>query len=103
MPLYETIEDRLQADSVSDQLKAVWGLDVWSFSPYATTGDLLLGKDGMLRAICEVKTQNEARVCHDRFPHSVIVPIVVNSLAPGARRLPRVFELVILVSLLDAL
>jgi hypothetical protein len=50
-----------------------------------------------------VKTQNEARVCHDRFPHSVIVPIVVNSLAPGARRLPRVFELVILVSLLDAL
>jgi hypothetical protein len=78
MPLYETIEDRLQADSVSDQLKAVWGLDVWSFSPYATTGDLLLGKDGMLRAICEVKTQNEARVCHDRFPHSVIVPIVVS-------------------------
>ena len=103
MPLYETIEDRLQADSVSDQLKAVWGLDVWSFSPYATTGDLLLGKDGMLRAICEVKTQNEARVCHDRFPHSVIVPIVVNSLAPGARLLPRVFEFVILVSLLDAL
>jgi hypothetical protein len=33
----------------------------------------------------------------------VIVPIVVNSLASGARRLPRVFELVILVSLLDAL
>jgi hypothetical protein len=33
----------------------------------------------------------------------VIVPIVVNSLASGARLLPRVFELVILVSLLDAL
>jgi len=40
---------------VSDRLKAAWGLDVWSFPPYATTGDLLLGKDGMLRAICEVK------------------------------------------------
>ena len=55
MPLYETAEDRLQEDSVSDQLKASWGLDIWSFPPCATTGDLLLGKDGMLRAICEVK------------------------------------------------
>ena len=55
MPLYETVEDRIQEDNVSDQLKATWGLDVWSFPPYATTGDLLLGKDGMLRAICEVK------------------------------------------------
>ena len=58
MPLYETVEDRLQEDNVSDQLKAAWNLDVWSFPPYATTGDLLLGKDGMLRAICEVKRRH---------------------------------------------
>jgi len=55
MPLYETAEDRLQEDGVSYKLQAAWGLDVWSFSPHATAGDLLLGKDGMLRAICEVK------------------------------------------------
>ena len=55
MPRYETVGDRLQEDNVSNQLRAAWNLDVWSLPPYTTTGDLLLGKDGMLRAICEVK------------------------------------------------
>jgi len=73
-------------------------------SPVSAFGDgVPLERAESVQVAGEVKTQNEARVCHDRFPHSVIVPIVVNSLAPGARRLPRVFELVILVSLLDAL
>ena len=60
MPLYETAEDRLQEDDVSDKLQSAWHLDVWSLPLYATTGDLLLGKDGMLRAICEVKRRYNA-------------------------------------------
>jgi len=59
MPLYETAEDRLEEDGVSDQLQAAWDLDVWSFAP-TSTGDLLLGKDGKLRAICEVKRRYNA-------------------------------------------
>jgi hypothetical protein len=79
-------------------------LQLWDRSPVSTFGDgVPLERAESVQVAGEVKTQNEARACHDRFAHSVIVPIVVNSLAPGARRLPRVFELVILVSLLDAL
>ena len=67
MPLYETIEDRLQEQSVSEKLKEAWNLDVWSLAPYATTGDLLLGKDGVLKAICEVKRRYNARDKYETY------------------------------------
>ena len=67
MPLYETIEDRLQEQSVSGKLKEAWKVDVWSFAPYTTTGDLLLGRNGMLRAICEVKRRYNARDKYETY------------------------------------
>jgi len=53
--LYETAEDRQVESSVARKLGDAWNVEVWSFVPQVTTGDLLLGRDGVLKAICEVK------------------------------------------------
>jgi len=58
VPFYETPEDRAQERSVGRHLSKAWGVDIWSFTPHTTTGDLLLGRENELKAICEVKTRN---------------------------------------------